>query len=290
MSRRRTRAVVAFACVGAMVLTVAPVSAADEVRDTLDTTADSADEQVNAAACEGWSRAWPTGSECGIGPEAEYRCVLQGETTSVEPGADGLRYTLGGEVECRQDGRIVRTIHGTFRTGPGLVTRTCENTWCERRGAPYDAYATASHEPRCVYSFDGPSGHSAAPPNLYERSSAPPDAGNPRLAVFVDLPEEKARFRADDFSIANGDGIGTHRGGPQATASPWVLDDGVPGNGWSEGVVDLRVTMHEHAAGLSTGDPLVNCLPTDELSGFSVEGSLEFVVGEESLFRPPSQS
>lgn len=287
--RRPALAIVTAVLAGVVTLTVAPADAVgDEPRDTVDETADTLDGESTAARCQVWSEVWPgPAGNCPLDPEAEYRCALWGETTSAQSGADGLRYTLAGELECREDGRALRILHGTFETGEGLVTRTCANPWCEKRGVPYDAYALVDHRPRCTYTFTGSGGPQEGGRSVYERSSAPPDSDD-RLTLRVDLPHQTGTFRADDFAVANGDGVGARGGLPPATANPWVLDDGVPENGWSEGVVDLRVTMHEHAAGPATGDPLANCLPTDELSGFAVEGSLEFVVGEESLFRPPS--
>lgn len=276
------------AVLAALVLTVAPASAGgDEPRETVDETADTVDGTVNAAECEAWSHAWPGPGDCIFGPDAEFRCALWGETSSAQPGSGGLGYTLAGEVECREAGRTLRVLRGTFETGPGLVTRTCQFNRCDRRGVPYDVYATAGHGPRCVYDFTGSGGPQPDSDTLNERSSEPASSDDPRLALSVELPGHTAIFRADDFSVTNGDGVGVSSRIPRPTASFWVLDDGEPENGWSEGVAEVRVTMHEHRVDPASGEAPSNCLPTDELSGFTVEGKLDFEINEESLFRPP---
>lgn len=258
-------------------------------RDAVDNVADTLDEEAAAAQCEAWRVLWPGNGDCPLRPEAEYRCVVWGETTSVEHAEDGLGYTLAGELECREDGRTFRTLHGTFRTGPGLVTRDCRNPWCDDSDLVYSLYASMHHEPRCAYEFTGSDGPYTDGGNVYERSAAS-STDDPRLELFVELDGQTVPFRAEDFEVANGDGLGINATVPAATSSFWVLDDGDPDNGWSEGLaMDWHIVMNEHRVDPTAPGVPANCLPTDELTGFTVEGKLEFEINEYSLFRPPSE-
>jgi len=249
-------------------LMVTPVATAG---DGMDGTADTVDGHVRAVECRVLSEAGFPEDDCAFEPSRSFSCVISGHTDSARATGDGLRYSLSGDIQCREGGRTTRTLRGTFATGQGLVTRTCTNVWCDKRGGIYDVYAATSYRPRCVYNFTGPDGQ-----------------GRASQTLRVELPTSAGMFDVEDFEIANGDGVGSRYRAGRPTANFWVFDDGDSANGYSEGAAEVSVTMDNGGLDSASGLAAPNCLPTDQISGFAVQGTLAFEINEESIFRGPS--